>query len=237
MATAVNFSTIIEMFVNITTKFALDSRPMLMHKVDGRYKGITYSEVQKQVENFACGLAALGVKRGDNIGLLSENRPEWVVADLGMVCLGAVNVPLYPTLTSKQIEFIFNDAEVKLAIVSNQFQLNKILKIIDDVKSLQKIVIMTQKEESDDKRILTFAQVLSMGEDYASKHQGYLVDAAKQIKPEDLLTIIYTSGTTGNPKGVMLTHKNLVSNIKASAACIPFTSDDLLLSFLPLCHS
>jgi long-chain acyl-CoA synthetase len=237
MGPAAEFSTITEMLFNITTKFAETQRPMLLHKVDGKYKGMSYAEVRSKVADFALGLAALGVKRYDNIGLLSENRPEWVIADFGMVCLGAVNVPLYPTLTVKQIEFIFKDVGVKLAIVSNQSQLDKVLKVFDNVKSIQKVVVMTQIEENNGERVITFSEIMTIGKNFGKQHSDYLSIEIKKTKPDDLLTIIYTSGTTGNPKGVMLTHKNLVSNMKASAACIPFTPDDILLSFLPLCHS
>jgi long-chain acyl-CoA synthetase len=237
MGLTVEFSTIAEMFDNLVSKFHDDLHPVLMHKVNGAYLGILYSELQMMVEHFGNGLASLGVKSGDTIGLISENRPEWVAADMGMMKLGAINVPLYPTLTAKQTEFIFNDAKVKFAIVSNQFQLNKILKIIDNVSSLQRVIVFNDKVINDDSRVLNYSDVKAMGEEFHASHPDYLKNEENKIKPDDLLTIIYTSGTTGNPKGVMLTHRNLASNIQSSAACIPFTHDDVLLSFLPLCHS
>jgi len=110
MPLAVEFDTITDMFDKLTKKYMNEKRPVLMHKVDGRYTGISYSELRSMVVNCSLGLASLGVKRGDNIALISENRPEWVVADLGIVSLGAVTVPLYTTLTPKQIEYIFNNA-------------------------------------------------------------------------------------------------------------------------------
>ena len=137
------FSTIVEMFDILVDKFKNDGRPMLMHKVNGEYRDIAYTEIQTMVEDVANGLAELGVKQGDTIGLISENRPEWVVADLGLMKLGAVNVPLYPTFTPKQTEYIFNDAKVEYAIVSNQFQLNKVLKIIDAVPTLKSIIVFS----------------------------------------------------------------------------------------------
>src|SRR6267154_5045827 len=132
MGIAFTFSTIVEMFDTLVQKFASGDRPVLMHKVDGKYQSISYTQLHGAVMCFGNGLAELGVMRGDNIGLISENRPEWVVADMGIIKLGAVSVPLYPSLSSKQTEFIFNDAKVKFAIVSNQFQLTKILQIIDN---------------------------------------------------------------------------------------------------------
>jgi long-chain acyl-CoA synthetase len=237
MAPAVEFSTVIEMFCNLTGKFSHDNRPILMYKVEGQYKNISYGDLRNTVEQFACGLATLGVQRGDHIALISENRPEWVVADMGMMMIGAVNVSIYPTLTPKQIEFILNDAGVKYAVVSNTLQLSKVLKVADDISSLKNIVIISNRGVQEDRRVTSYAHLLSDGTEFGKVHPGFLETEMRKTAPEDLLTIIYTSGTTGNPKGVMLTHKNLVSNMKSSASCIPFTPEDTVLSFLPLCHS
>ena len=237
MAVAVDFSTIPEMFDRITTKYGNDQRPMLMHKVEKQYRGISFTEYRRKVELFALGLASLGVARDDKVAIISENRPEWIVADMAIVTLGAVDVPIYPTLTPKQIEYIFNDAGIKMAIVSNSLQLNKVLKIRSEVKTLQRIILMNEKSEQEEGTALGYREVFSLGEEYEKTHPTHFREHLAKAKPEDLLTIIYTSGTTGNPKGVMLTHRNLVSNIKASASVIPFTDADTLLSFLPLCHS
>ena len=236
MPVAVQFSTISELFENITNRYADSDRPMLMQKVEGVYTGISYSEYRRNVEQFAMGLASLGVKQGDRISIVSENRPEWIVADMAMVSLGAINVPIYPTLTPKQIEFIYNDAGVKIAIVSNSFQLNKVVKITQDVPTLEKVIVMSDKGVALSDGVIAFRKVYQLGEEFEKTHRDYFGSLAKP-KPEDLLTLIYTSGTTGNPKGVMLTHRNLVSNIVASADVIPIGEADVLLSFLPLCHS
>src|SRR3972149_365508 len=236
MPVAVQFSTISELFENITKRYADSDRPMLMQKVEGVYTGISYSEYRRNVEQFAMGLASLGVKQGDRISIVSENRPEWIVADMAMVSLGAINVPIYPTLTPKQIEFIYNDAGVKIAIVSNSFQLNKVVKITQDVPTLEKVIVMSDKGVALSDGVMAFRKVYQLGEEFEKVHPNYFPSLAKP-KPDDLLTLIYTSGTTGNPKGVMLTHRNLVSNIVASADVIPIGEADILLSFLPLCHS
>ncbi|MBI3577796.1 MAG: long-chain fatty acid--CoA ligase [Ignavibacteriales bacterium] len=237
MSVCVEFSTIPEMFDAITSKYAHSERPMLMHKVDKQYRNISYSEYRRNVELFALGLASLGVGKEDKIAIIAENRPEWIVADMAIVSLGAVDVPIYPTLTPKQIEFIFNDAKVKLAIVSNPTQLSKVTKIQADVKTLQRSIIMNDKGEADGKNIISFSKMYELGKEFEKTHPNLLRESIAKIKSDDLLTIIYTSGTTGNPKGVMLTHHNLVANIKASATVIPFGEADTLLSFLPLCHS
>jgi long-chain acyl-CoA synthetase len=237
MATLTQFSTISELFDGVTTVMAKQGRPMLQHKVDGAYIGVSYSDYRKKVELFTLGLASLGIRRGDMVAIVAENRPEWIVADMAMVCLGAVSVPVYPTLTPKQLEFIFNDAKVKAAIVSNNFQLGKVVSIKSKVKSLKRIISMIDQTAAGEAGLLTFAKIFQLGEAFERVNPSFFRESMRRVRAEDLLTIIYTSGTTGNPKGVMLTHKNLVSNINAAAAVIPFGKEDVLLSFLPLCHS
>ncbi|HEY4643673.1 MAG TPA: long-chain fatty acid--CoA ligase, partial [Bacteroidota bacterium] len=237
MPVAVEFATITEMFDRLTAKFADERRPILMEKVEGRYGAISYSELRRKVELFALGLASVGVKRGDHVSIISENRPEWIVADMGILYLGAVNVPIYPTLTAKQVEFIFNDSGVKAVVVSNQLQLAKVLKILPKVKSLKKVVLMTPGQGASDDRLLSFPQILKEGELFERHNPEYLSRALDLAMRDDLVTIIYTSGTTGVPKGVMLTNDNFVSNIKSAALVIPFGPDDVLLSYFPLCHS
>ncbi|HTY35920.1 MAG TPA: long-chain fatty acid--CoA ligase [Bacteroidota bacterium] len=237
MSVAVDFSTIPEMFDRITTRYAAVDRPMLMHKVEKQYRGISFTQCRRRVELFALGLASLGVKKNDTVAIISENRPEWVVADMGIVALGAVDVPIYPTLTPPQIAYILNDAGVSIVIVSNALQLGKILKIESEVGTLRRIIVMNEKLDQRNDRTITFSEVLSIGEEFEKLNRSFYRETAARVTPEDLLTIIYTSGTTGNPKGVMLTHHNLCSNMKAAADTIPLNDADTLLSFLPLCHS
>ena len=236
MAVPETFTTIPDMFEKVTTRFAGEQRPMLMVKAEGTYTGISFPEYKQLVMRFAGGLAALGIAKGDRVGIIAENRPEWVIADMATVSIGAVDVPVYPTLTAKQLEYIFLDAGVKAVIVSNRFQLNKILKIRKEIPSLEHVIIMTEKG-IDEPAVMGYSQVYAKGDLYNADHPDFFRTATASVAPEDLLTIIYTSGTTGNPKGVMLTHANMTSNIIASAGVIPFTANDTLLSFLPLCHS
>jgi long-chain acyl-CoA synthetase len=237
MSVAVQFTTIPEMFQKLTEKFANETKPVLMYKETGVYKGLSYAELRRRVELFAFGLASLGLKRGDRVSIISENRPEWVIADQAIVVLGAVNVPVYPTMTAKQNEYIFNDAGVRFAIVSNQFQLTKVVKAREGVRTLEKIIIMSEKGPIAEADTLAFSDVLSMGEKFEREDPDHLKTSRSMVRPDDLLTLIYTSGTTGNPKGVMLTHANLCSNIISSADVIPLGPQDTLLSFLPLSHS
>ncbi len=237
MAVQVQFTTIPQMFQKLTAKFENESRPVLLHKIEGKYVGITYSDLRRRAELFAFGLAALGVKRGERVSIISENRPEWVVADQAVAALGGVTVPLYPTMTAKQNEYIFNDAGVRFAVVSNQFQLNKVLRVRENIPTLEKIILMADKSGPIEPDVVLFSRVMEIGEQFARDNPDYVSASRAMVRPHDLLTLIYTSGTTGNPKGVMLTHDNLVSNIIASAQVIDFGPNDLLLSFLPLSHS
>jgi len=237
MAVQVQFTTIPQMFQKLTAKFENETRPALMHKIEGKYVGITYSDLRRRVELFAFGLASLGLKRGDRVSIIAENRPEWVVADQAIAALGGVSVPLYPTMTAKQNEYIFNDAGVRFAVVSNQFQLNKVLRVRENIPTLEKIILIVEKQGALEKDVLLYSDLLGLGERFARDNPDHINASRAMVRPHDLLTLIYTSGTTGNPKGVMLTHDNLVSNIVSAAQVIEFGTDDVLLSFLPLSHS
>ncbi|HUI30813.1 MAG TPA: long-chain fatty acid--CoA ligase [Candidatus Acidoferrales bacterium] len=237
MGAAVEFTTLTEMFERLSKKYAGTGREVYRYKLDGRYVGITYDEFYEKVELFAHGLKAVGIKRGDRISILSENRPEWPITDLASLSLGAIDVPIFPTLTAKQIEYILLHGDVSVLVVSNSFQMNKILRIRKSLKAIRKIISMSGKENSDDNSFLDFADVYELGRVEREKHRGAFRMWLLQAKPSDLATIIYTSGTTGEPKGVMLTHGNFVSNIKAALDHIIINQDDTLLSFLPISHS
>lgn len=236
MALIRDFKTIAELFYILAKEYGpKQTKPMLMQKVDGKFTGISYGEVTEHIERFAAGLASMGVKRNDNVAIISENRPEWVYSDLAILGLGAVDVPLYPILTSDTIEFILNNSESVGIIVSNKFQLNKVLKVRDKCKSL-KFIIVLNDHESEEQDVFSFSQVQSMGDTYRSENPNHLWSSISSVDEEDLATIIYTSGTTGEPKGVMLTHKNIVSNVKAAHEAFNIGGTDSFLSFLPLCH-
>ncbi len=237
MAVVVQFTTIPEMLQRLTEKYAGQARPALMHKIDGKYAGITYARLAESVEQFAGGLASLGLKQGERVAIIAENRPEWVIADQAIAALGAISVPIYPTMTAKQNEYIFNDAGVRIAIVSNQFQLNKVLRVLVSSPSLETVIIMSEKGGPFDGGVLGFSAILDAGKRFLKENPDHLRASRMTVKPQDLLTLIYTSGTTGNPKGVMLTHHNLCSNVISSAQVIDIGPEDTLLSFLPLSHT
>lgn len=224
------------MFSALTKKFASSQRALFMHKVNGKYTGISYSAAREKVRACANGFASLGIAKGDRVSIISENRPEWAITDLAVVSLGAIDVPIYPTLTAKQTEFILNDAGVCAVIVSNQYQLNKVQKIAGNVSSLKHIIIMNDKP-TDTPDVLSLHEVFARGGDFQAKNPQYVDDAIAMVRPDSLLTFIYTSGTTGNPKGVMLSHDNIVSNMINAARVIQIKEGFRMLSFLPLSHS
>jgi len=236
MALLKNNKTIPELFKFLTEEYKNDKK-FLFRKVNGIYEGITYKEFKIETEKFALGLAALGIKSGDKIAIMAENRPEWVYSDMAILGLGAADVPLYPSLTSESVQFILNNSEAKGIIISNKFQLNKVLKIKSHCHNLSFIIIMNEKDAVPDvQKIYTFKQIQEMGDLFGTNHADYLKECSNKVKENDLCTIIYTSGTTGEPKGVMLSHKNILSNVNATLEDYPITKDDVLLSFLPFCH-
>lgn len=230
--------TIPELFEFLTDDYGVKhpEKFIISRKVDGKYAGITYAELKEQTRSFAFGLTELGIGKGDKVAILSENRPEWVYADFAILGLGAVDVPLYPSLTSDSVEFILNNSEAKGIIVSTKLQLTKLLKIKDKCRYLNFIVLLNEKDKTETKNLHTFSEVQNLGNNLRAKHPDYFKDSLKLAKENDLCTIIYTSGTTGEPKGVMLSHKNILSNVNSALATYPISKDDIFLSFLPLCH-
>jgi len=200
----------------------------LAAKEDGVWKKYSTNDFVDIGNSLSRGLLALGVKPGEKIAIVSNNRPEWNIVDLAALQIGAVSVPIYPTITSAEYGFIFNNAEIKYCFVSDKEILSKVNAIKDEVASLEGIY--TFDEISGAKH---YSEVMNLGlPDYQEKVEIL----KKEVKEDDLATLIYTSGTTGLPKGVMLTHKNIVSNVNASELRLPVHTNSKALSFLPLCH-
>ena len=202
----------------------------------GRWESLSSERSRSDVECLALGLAALGVRRGDRVALLAENRYEWAITDLASLGQGAVTVPIYPTLTAPQCRYILENSEAQVCVVSNPAQLEKVLAVAGSLTKLTTIVVMDPPPAERDPRVRPWAAVLAEGERRrATDPNGFraLVDATQ---PGDLATIIYTSGTTGEPKGAMLTHDNIASNVEACLKLVDLRPADSCLSFLPLCH-
>lgn len=181
--------------------------------------------------SLAEGLAKLGVGHGDRVMLLCDNRPEWHQADLAIADLGAVSVPIYGTLTPPQIAYQANDSGAVAAIAETPQQLEKFLAIRKETPEMRHLILMEGRAPEG---VLGWKELLASGKGPAAADRFW--ERAEKVTEDDLLTLIYTSGTTGEPKGVMLTHRNLVQNVLYSAKRAPFLREDLALEFLPLCH-
>ena len=202
-------------------------KPALAHKPKGgTYQDISYTELGESVDAFSKGLNALGVEKDDRVAILSENRPEWAITDFGSLKTGAVTVPMFSTLTAAQVGYILNDSGAKVICVSTEKQLEKCLSIRDKIPTLEQIIIFDSIEGETPEGVTEFEAVCEpTGE-----------DTDNTTSEDDIATIIYTSGTTGNPKGVMLTHANFISNVQVCKSLIDVSETDVLLSFLPLSH-
>lgn len=208
---------------------------MFLTKHEGKWEKTSTSEFCTLGNQISRGLLKLGIKPGDKIALITTaTRTEWAVMDLGISQIGAVSVPVYPSISSDDFDYIFNNAEVKYCFLSDKDLLAKVLKIKDNVPTLQGIFSFEDIEGT-----ASWKEVLDLGKDDATQNE--VDDLSQSINSEDLATIIYTSGTTGKPKGVMLTHQNIVSNVLASNSRIPRVKgmdykEVKILSFLPICH-
>nr|MBC7614212.1 long-chain fatty acid--CoA ligase [Pseudopedobacter sp.] len=204
-----------------------NSNDALAAKVDGEWKEYSISEFIDTVDELSRGLIKAGIKRNDKVAVMSPNRPEWNFSDFAIMQIGATQVPMYPTLAENDIKFILNDAEVKIVFVSDE----AIYRKIEKVKKEGGLDIAIYTFDKIDK-LPNWTAILELGKQNLDIN---LEEYRSQISPDDLLTLIYTSGTTGTPKGVMLTHENLISNVMYSSRLYP-DNVKRALSFLPLSH-
>lgn len=217
--------TLISMFAETLQQYG--SNPALSHKPkNGTYQDISYAAFGESVAAFSKGLNGLGVQKDDRIALLSENRPEWAITDFGALTAGAITVPMFSTLTAAQVAYILKDSGSKVICVSSSSQLEKVTAIRDEVPTLEHIIVFDPIEGEPPQGVIQFTAVCEL--------EGETVEA--DLTEDDVATIIYTSGTTGDPKGVMLTHGNFISNVAACKARVDVSDADVFLSFLPLSH-
>ncbi len=200
-------------------------------KRNGHWENFSTDEYKETVDNFSYGLLALGFKKGDKILTLSNNRPEWNFADMGMGQIGVVHVPVYPNIGPKEHSYILEHSDSRLIIVSSKELYNKIKPLADKIPKIENIYSYDKIEG-----IPHWREIVELGKKNKAKFEKELPKIKDSISKDDLLSIIYTSGTTGRPKGVMLTHYNLMSNVMAAAPLQPVVANDRWLSFLPLCH-
>lgn len=207
-------------------------RVMVFENAAGQWESISTTQMYQRVRALGEALVSWGIAKGDRIALLSENRWEWAITDFAVLAIGAVDVPIYPTLTAGQISELLNDSGCRIAVVSTQAQFEKVAAIRYQTK-LEYIVVM------DDLKVpgaVTFSSLMENSESIGKQRDPAFDRRAYDVQPPDLATIIYTSGTTGEPKGVMLTHGNIASNVSISTDPFGFDTSDSWISFLPLSH-
>ncbi len=234
-----DFKTIPELFYNVCDKFSGRKRPAFYYKSNGEFIALSHSELNQKVEKLALALLELGIQKGDRVGIISENRIEWIISSFAISLIGAVIVPIFPVLTAKQAQFIFEESDVSAVFCSDKNQLTKIESMYDDISSLRHIIVMDNVSDGDLLSLKTFDELITRGAQIRDEKErkAILRRRMNKITEDDLLTIIYTSGTTGNPKGVMLTHKNVTINVFEAMLIFGDHSKATSLSFLPLCHS
>ena len=202
---------------------------VIASKENGQWVKYSIRQYREMADNISYGFLALGVQPGDKIAQISSNRVEWNILDMAILQVGAVHVPIYPTISESDYMYILNHSEVKYVFVSGAELLRKIQHILPEVPSLKDIY--TYKDNNELKHL---SELVDLGR--ANVNQVLLEQRKASVQPGDLATIIYTSGTTGNPKGVMLSHSNIISNFKACAHIPPFGEEARAVSYLPLCH-
>ncbi len=207
-------------------------RVFLRAKRSGRYQDFSWTTIQDDVLSCAAALREHGIKRNENVAILSESRPEWVIADLAILSMGAITVPIYATSTSAEIQYILEHSQARYIFISTPEQAKKFAEVRKQLSSVSLIVISDLQSKMEG--AVSFAEFIGSGRTSAARKN--IQQELDSVVPTDLASIIYTSGTTGPPKGVMLTHVNLLSNCDACFSYIPTDSNDVTLSFLPLSH-
>jgi long-chain acyl-CoA synthetase len=207
----------------------------LNYKRDGRWLPISSDEMLARIRRIAAGFYSLGLRPGDRIALLSDSRPEWTLTDGGCLFVGAVDVPIYPTLTPPQVRYILKDSGSRVLVISNHRKFLELKGVLKECPALEQVIFL-DAADVDPSEGITLAELEQQGQTLEAEQPHLIDELSHRITPDQLATIIYTSGTTGEPKGVMLTHSNLVSNLIDTARNLTFDDDDTALSVLPLSH-
>jgi long-chain acyl-CoA synthetase len=223
--------TIPAQFLSSVTTF--DKPDAFRHNRNGAYVDISHGQVYQRVRTLCSALRAARVARGDRVAILSDNRIEWAVADLAILSLGAVTVPIYPTLIPSQIEYLLRDAEVRIVFVSSREQAKKIREIRSQLPLLEQIIAFDDDAAAPD--VVALDAALSAVAGAVMSDTDYRATIA-EVSPRDWASIIYTSGTTGEPKGTILSHGNFMTNVRQCLEAFDLSPSDTSLSFLPLSH-
>jgi long-chain acyl-CoA synthetase len=207
------------------------------HKVKDTWEYFSYTEIIEKIKKITFGLSEIGIKAGDRVAIISENRPEWSFADLAILSLRGVNVPIYTTQAVDQIRYILEDSGARALFISGKKLWKHAAAALEGVEQLEKLIFFDDEAlPENDSRVMTFAQLEARGEELNKIDERAYARLLAEIRTDDLATVIYTSGTTGEPKGVMLTHGNFTSNVLSISKGLPILPTDRSLSVLPLSH-
>ena len=201
-------------------------------KVDGAWRDVSHQEAAARVQGLSLGLRELGLAAGERVAILAETRLEWALTDYACLCARTTDVPIYPTLPANQVEYILRDAGAAAVVCSTAAQVEKIRTVKSGLPSLRHVIVF---DGPGGDGVLTLAELEARGRAAAAKYPRFKEEALG-VRPADLATLLYTSGTTGQPKGVMLTHDNICSNVRACVETLRVSEDDNCLALLPLSH-
>lgn len=206
------------------------------YKRGSAWIGVAFKDAVTMAEHYACGLASLGIKRGDRVGIISHNRMQWALIDYACAALGCVLVPIYPSLLKEQVLYILNDSQSKVVFAMDNIQSQKVDGVKDKLKEAGHFIIIDEELSDVNNPWIGLSELADKGKNFLDNNPKYVVESIQNVDIDDMHTIIYTSGTTGEPKGAILTHRNFLSNIDGVSNIIDFRTDDVFLSFLPLSH-
>ncbi|MFP5285200.1 MAG: AMP-dependent synthetase/ligase, partial [Thermoanaerobaculia bacterium] len=230
-----SFNSVVEMF-----QHRVESTPeaeAMSGRKDGTWRSLTWRETGRRVRAVGCGLLSLGLAKGDRVAILATSRPEWVIADLGILAAGGATSTIYTSNTAEESAYILEDSGARFCFVENPQQAEKIRSVRDRVPGVRKLFLIDGEPPAGDDWVMTLAGLERLGAEWDAANPGGYDESVRSLRPDDLATLIYTSGTTGNPKGVMLTHDNWLFEADSIADLGVLGQDDRQMLFLPLAHS
>ena len=228
------YNTIPKLFWRQVKKFP--DKPTIWKKQDGLWKSLTWQQYGKFSQDIGNGLLASGVKKGDKISILSQTRPEWVMCDMGIICIGCVTAPIYHSNTNNQVFYIANQSDSIFAFVEDQEQLDKMLAIWDRLPNIKKIVVLDRYHPPNLPNVYPLDQFLELGREYGKEHPDQFEELIDTCHPDEVISFTYTSGTTGDPKAAIFTSRNIIASSKHLPDATGLNSEDLYVSYLPLAH-
>ena len=225
-----------DVFRNRVNKYG--NRLAVEKKMNGKWESATWNEYYDRARAIGLGLYSLGVRKGEMVSILADNRLEWIYTDMGALGIGACIIPIYPTLPSDEIEYIINNSESKVILTENKAQLKKVLEVLDKCPSIEKIIVMEDMDAVGHPKVMSFKDLMELGRKKYAEDSSLFEKLSKEVTADDLATLVYTSGTTGLPKGAMISHGNVWWIVQSlDAVQPPFANDqDVLVAFLPLSH-